>query len=192
MCASLTITFRANQNGGTHAAGCRHVSARAADTETLTIAAFRAAGSGKRPCQACGGGILASLSAEQRERIAGLVPGLETRLQQERENAAARRRMQELIRRADAIDERARRIVDGWHWYLEHEKDAAAAYPAGVESAGVACSDWFRRVLTWASGWSRPHADCGELQPKLQPCGPSPIVLTRCSPCVSCRQGNVG
>jgi hypothetical protein len=139
--ANLTITFRANQNGGTHAAGCRHVSARAMDAETLTIAAFRTAGSGRRPCQACGGGILASLSAEQRERIAGLGPVLETRLQQKRENAAARRRMQELIRRADAIDERARRIVDGWHWYLEHEREAAAGYPVGVVSADVACPD---------------------------------------------------
>lgn len=139
--ASLTITFRANQNGGTHAAGCRHVSARAADAETLTIAAFRTAGSGRRPCQACGGGILASLSAEQRKQIAGLAPVLGTRLQQERENAAARRRMQELIRRADAIDERARQIVDGWHWYLEREKDAAAGYPATVMSADVTCPD---------------------------------------------------
>jgi len=77
----LTITFRANQNGGTHAAGCRHVSVRAADAETLTIAAFRTAGSGRRPCQACGGGILASLSAEQRERIAGLAPVLDQAIQ---------------------------------------------------------------------------------------------------------------
>jgi len=137
--ASLTITFRANQNGGTHAAGCRHVSVRAADAETLTIAAFRAAGSGRRPCQACGGGILAPLSAEQGERIAGLAPVLEARLQQERENVAARRRMQELIRRADMVDERARRIVDGWHWYLDSEKDAAAVHPASVVSADVAC-----------------------------------------------------
>jgi hypothetical protein len=139
--ASLTITFRANQNGGTHTAECRHVSVRAADAQTLTIAAFRAAGSGRHPCQACGGGIVAPLSAEQRERIAGLAPVLESRLQQERENAAARHRMQELIRRADTVDERARRIVDGWHWYLEREKDAAAGYPVGVVSADVTCPD---------------------------------------------------
>lgn len=139
--ASLTITFRTNQNGGTHTAGWRHVSVRAADAQTLTIAAFRTAGSGRRPCQACGGGILAPLSAEQRERIACLAPVLESRLKQERENAAARRRMQELIRRADVIDERALRIVDGWHWHLEREKDAAAGYPAGLVSADVTCPD---------------------------------------------------
>ena len=139
--ASLTITFRANQNGGTHAAECRHVSVRAAGAETLTIAAFRAAGSGRHSCQACGGGILAPLSAKQRGRIAGLAPVLESRLQQERENAAARRRMQELIRRADTVDERARRIVDGWHWHLESEKAAAAGYPAGAVSADVTCPD---------------------------------------------------
>jgi hypothetical protein len=111
--AGLTVTFRANQNGGTHAAGCRHVSVRAADAETLTIVAFRAAGSGRLPCRACGGGILAPLSAGERERIAVLAPVLESRLQRERDSAAARRRMQELIRRADTVDERASRIVDG-------------------------------------------------------------------------------
>jgi hypothetical protein len=139
--ASLTITFRANQNGGTHAAACRNVSVKAADAETRTIAAFRTAGSGRRPCQACGGGILAPLSAEQREQITGLAPVLDTRLQQERENAAARRRMQELIHRADVIDERARRIVDGWHWHLEREKETVAGYPAAVVSAHVTCPD---------------------------------------------------
>lgn len=139
--ADLTVTFRANQNGGTHAAGCRHVSVRAAGAETLTIAAFRAAGSGRLPCRACGGGILAPLSAGERERIAVLAPVLESRLQRERESAAARRRMQELIRRADTVDERARRVVDGWHWYLEREKDAAAGYPATAVSADVTCPD---------------------------------------------------
>jgi hypothetical protein len=139
--ASLTITFRVNQNGGTHAAECRHVSVRAADTETLTIAAFRAAGSGRRPCQACGGGMIVPLSAEQSERIAGLALVLEPRLQQERESVAARRRMQELIRRADVIEERARRIVDGRNWDLEREREAAAGYPASVVSADVTCPD---------------------------------------------------
>jgi hypothetical protein len=37
---NLTITFRSNQNGGTHAIGCRHVSTKAADAETVTLAAF--------------------------------------------------------------------------------------------------------------------------------------------------------
>jgi hypothetical protein len=35
----------------------------------------------------------------------------------------------------------ARRIVDGWHWYLERETYAAQGYPAELVSAPVACPD---------------------------------------------------
>jgi hypothetical protein len=48
---------------------------------------------------------------------------------------------QEQRRRADALDERARRIVDGWSGDLAQEREAAAGYPAGPVSAVVSCPD---------------------------------------------------
>jgi arsenite methyltransferase len=67
--AGVTITFRANQNGGTHAADCRHVSMKAAEAETMSLAAFRAAASEGHPCRECGGGILGPLPAGPGERM---------------------------------------------------------------------------------------------------------------------------
>ena len=139
--AGLAITLRANQNGGTHAVGCRSLSSKAGDADTVTIAAYRAADPARHPCRVCGGGIVAPLSAEQDEQVAALGLVWESRVEQERENAAAQRRWEELVRRADVVDERARHIVDGWDWYLEKERDAAKGYPAESVSAPVTCPD---------------------------------------------------
>jgi hypothetical protein len=50
-------------------------------------------------------------------------------------------RAQERQRRADALDERARHIVDGWSEDLAGEMQAAAGYPAGPITTVVACPD---------------------------------------------------
>jgi hypothetical protein len=139
--AGLAITLRANQNGGTHVVGCRNLSSKAGDAESVTIAAYRAADPERHPCRVCGGGTIASLSAEQDEQVAALGVVWKSRLEQEREKAAAQRRWEELTRRADVVDERARRIVDGWHWDLEKEREAAKGYPAESVSAPVTCRD---------------------------------------------------
>jgi hypothetical protein len=139
--ANLTITFRSNQNGGTHAIGCRYVSTKAADAETVTLAAFRAADPAWHPCRECGGGAIGPYSATHSEQIKALARVWEARLEQEREDTAAQRRRQEQVRRADAIDECARWVVDGWDWHLDREKEAAGGYPAGVVSAAVTCPD---------------------------------------------------
>jgi hypothetical protein len=139
--AGLAITFRANQNGGAHAAGCRYISAKAADAETMTIAAFRAADPGRRPCRACGGGIMEPLSAEQREQVQALILVWQARLERERQDEEARFRLLAQVRRADVIDERARRIIDGWDWYLDREREAAAGFPDSVLSSAVTCPD---------------------------------------------------
>ena len=138
--AGLNITLRANQNGGTHAVGCRNLSSKAGDAETVTMAAYRAADPARHPCRECGGGII-TLSAEQGEQLAALSVVWKSRLAQERENAAVQHRMQELTRRADLVDERARRVADGWDWYLEKERGAAAGYPTEPVSAPVTCRD---------------------------------------------------
>jgi hypothetical protein len=54
---------------------------------------------------------------------------------------AAGARAREPLRRADALDERARRIVDGWSEDLAEEMQAAAGYPAGPVTAVVSCPD---------------------------------------------------
>jgi hypothetical protein len=50
-------------------------------------------------------------------------------------------RAQKLRQRADALDNRARRIVDGWSEDLDQEREAAVAYPGGPMSAVVSCPD---------------------------------------------------
>jgi hypothetical protein len=163
--AGLTITLRANQNGGTHVVGCRNLSSKAGDAESVTVAAYRAADPARHPCRVCGGGFIAPLSAEQDEQVAALGVVWNSRLERERENAAAQRQWEELTRRADVVDERARYIVDGWNWNLEKERDTGPALTRAdistVHRRAVLTYVWgvgrgraaaIRRLLAWLDG----------------------------------------
>jgi len=123
----LVIEFRANRNGGTHAAGCSSLRAHATELRSVTLAEYRAAEPELHPCTRCDGGF-PEITDDQAQRAAGLVVNWKARLAEEREKIAAARLAAEERQRADAVDERAHEILLGLGWLRAKDREAAANY----------------------------------------------------------------
>lgn len=134
----LVIEFRANRNGGTHAAGCGSLRAQAAELRSVTLAEYRAAEPELHPCTRCGGGF-PEITDDQARRAADLVASWKARLAEEHEKITAARLAAEERQRADAIDERAHEILLGLGWLRAKEREAAAKYSDQAVSATAPC-----------------------------------------------------
>ncbi|MUN35432.1 zinc ribbon domain-containing protein [Actinomadura litoris] len=134
----LSVTVRISTSGVTHAPQCRQVGKRTPAEETMTARELRARGE-VRPCRTCGGALVEELSRAQAEQFEKLVPILERRREQAREAELARREEERRTSRADAIDERASDIVNGWDRAIG--KRRAFTGPAEPRVALVPCDD---------------------------------------------------
>ncbi|MFD0883023.1 hypothetical protein ACFQ08_00365 [Streptosporangium algeriense] len=135
------VTYSVRQNGRSHSPSCRQQGKDRGESMTTTLAEFRARRYHERACRTCGGADLPELTSHERTEIGKLVDLLPDREEAVRRRQAAERAYAARVRAAEAIDERADRILNGWG-SLADERRRAEGRPAGVLTAVTACSQY--------------------------------------------------
>ncbi|MER6826894.1 hypothetical protein ABT352_12985 [Streptosporangium sp. NPDC000563] len=137
----IAITYSVKENGCSHSPSCRQRGKHAAEPTTTSLKEFRGHRHHERVCRTCGGADLPALKPEEIASVEELVLLLPPRLEAAQRRAEAERVVVARVSAADALDERARAILDGWEWRLAEERQRAERRSADVLSAVTRCSE---------------------------------------------------
>ncbi|GLW06004.1 hypothetical protein Misp01_11340 [Microtetraspora sp. NBRC 13810] len=118
----IAITCSVKEKGCSHSPSCRQRGKHAAEPTTTSLKEFREHRHHERVCRTCGGADLPALSPEEIASVEKLASLLPPRLEAAQRRAEAERVVVARVRAADALDERARAILDGWEWRLAEER----------------------------------------------------------------------
>ncbi|MFC5824434.1 hypothetical protein [Nonomuraea insulae] len=135
----IAITYSVKENGCSHSPSCRQRGKRAAEPTTTSLKEFRGHRHHERMCRTCGGADLPALKPEEIASVEELAPLLPPRLEAAQRRAETERVVVARVRAADALDERARAILDGWEWRLAEERQRAEGRSADVLSVATGC-----------------------------------------------------
>ncbi|MBF8187840.1 hypothetical protein ITP53_19290 [Nonomuraea sp. K274] len=137
----IAITYSVKENGCSHSPSCRQRGKRAAEPTTTSLKEFRGHRHHDRMCRTCGGADLPALKPEEIASVEQLALFLPPRLEAAQRRAEAELVVAARVRAADALDERARAILDGWERKLAEERQRAEGRSADVLSVATGCCE---------------------------------------------------